>query len=67
MKPNLKPIGNKVLRVVVNRRTFISTKEVAEKSGVSWNTALTYLRKFYNKGWLSKKSVGNRTYWKARV
>lgn len=45
----------------------MTTREVAMISGVSWNTASRYLKYFNNKGWISRKTVGNRVYWRARV
>ncbi|MCD6371329.1 MAG: hypothetical protein J7L39_01260 [Candidatus Aenigmarchaeota archaeon] len=63
----LNPIEHKILKVLIQRRVFMSTREIARRARVSWNTAFVYLNRFYNRGWLSRKKVGNRIYWKARV
>ena len=67
MRPRLNPTEYKILKTLVQRRIFMSTREIAIRSRVSWNTAFNYLNKFYNRGWLSRKKVGNRIYWKAKV
>jgi len=36
--------------------------QIADLTGISWNTALKYLQRMYNLGWLSRK--GN--YWRAK-
>ena len=63
----LNPIEYRILKVVVQRRIFMTTRDIAHRSKISWNTAFIYLTRFYNKGWLSKRKVGNRVYWKAKV
>lgn len=63
----LPPIEHKILKVLVERRWFISTSEIADISGVSWNTADVYLKRFYTRGWVLRKVVGNRCYWKAKT
>ena len=51
-----------ILRVLLRRKSWITTTGIARLTGMSWNTALKYLQKMYNRGWLSRK--GN--YWKVR-
>lgn len=63
----LTPIEHKVLKVLVERNRFITAREVASRAKVSWNTADRYIRRFYQKGWLSRYTSGNRIYWKARI
>ena len=65
-RPKLTPIEHKILKTVVENNIFMSTREIALRSGVSWNTAFVYLKRFYNRGWLSKKTVGKRVYWKIK-
>jgi Mn-dependent DtxR family transcriptional regulator len=63
----LPPIEHKILKVLVERQWFMSTREIAYRARVSWNTADIYLRRFYDRGWVSKRVIGNRYYWKARA
>lgn len=56
------PYERDILRVLLRRRVWMNTSEIAEEVGVSWNTALKYLQRLYNRGWLSKS--GNN--WRAR-
>ena len=51
-----------LLRVLLRRKSWINTTQISSLTGMSWNTAIKYLQRMYNRGWLSKK--GN--YWKAR-
>ncbi len=50
------PYEKDILRVLLN------TSEIADECDISWNTALKYLKKLYNRGWLSK----SENYWRAR-
>lgn len=62
----LNPIESKILGYLLKRKTFATTAMVAKGARVSWNTAEAYLRLFYGRGWLSRKQIGRRVYWKAR-
>lgn len=65
--PSLNPIEHKILTVLVKRKTsYMTTARVAEKAGISWNTAESYLQAFHNLRWVSKKTSGRTVYWKAR-
>jgi len=52
----------KILRILLRRKGWLNTTQIANLTGISWNTAIKYLLRMYNRGWLSKK--GN--YWRAR-
>ncbi len=56
------PYERDILRVLLRRRVWMNTSEIADECDISWNTALKYLQRLYNRGWLSKS--GN--YWRAR-
>lgn len=66
-KSELSPIEYKILKVLVQEGKYMTTSEISKVCKISWNTALKYVKKFYNKKWLSKRTVGNRIYWKAIV
>jgi len=51
-----------ILRVLLKRKGWLNTTQIANRASMSWNTAIKYLERMYNRGWLSRK--GN--YWKAR-
>lgn len=51
-----------ILTVLLKKRIWMNTTQIAEATGFSWNTTKTYLERIYTKGWLSRK--GN--YWRAR-
>ncbi|PIY81518.1 hypothetical protein COY79_02140 [Candidatus Pacearchaeota archaeon CG_4_10_14_0_8_um_filter_35_169] len=51
-----------ILSVLLRKRIWLNTTQIAELTDISWNTALKYLQRMYNRGWLSRK--GN--YWRAR-
>lgn len=58
----ISPYERDILRVLLRRKGWLNTTQIADMTDMSWNTAIKYLRRLYNKGWLSKS--GN--YWKAR-
>jgi DNA-binding IclR family transcriptional regulator len=51
-----------ILSVLLRKRIWLNTTQIAELTDISWNTALKYLQRMYNRGWLSRK--GN--YWRAK-
>jgi len=51
-----------ILALLLKRRVWLNTTQIASMARMSWNTAKTYLERMYNRGWLSRK--GN--YWKVR-
>ncbi len=59
---NISTYEREILSILLRNRGWLNTTQIATKSKMSWNTALKYLDKMYNLGWLSKK--GN--YWKAK-
>jgi predicted HTH transcriptional regulator len=61
---NLNPQERQILKVLLENQ-FLSTRQVAEKAGISWNTAKKYLDKFLEDKWIEHKSTGKKDYWKA--
>jgi DNA-binding IclR family transcriptional regulator len=51
-----------ILTVLLRRRVWLNTTQIADATRISWNTAKNYLERMYNRGWLSRK--GN--YWRVR-
>ena len=62
----LVPIEHKVLKTLLERKRFMSTREISVRARISWHTASKYLKRFSNKGWLSRRTIGNRVFWKAK-
>jgi len=62
----LNPIESKILTYLLKRKSFSTTSIIAKRSKVSWNTAEAYLQRFSSRGWVQKKQVGRRIYWKVR-
>jgi predicted transcriptional regulator len=65
MKRTLNPIEQRILTAMIENTGFHSTREIAELSGVSWNTAEKYLQQFLKNKWIEHYKSGNRDYWKA--
>jgi predicted transcriptional regulator len=51
--------------MLIENAGFHSTREIAELSGLSWNTAQKYLDQFLKSKWIDHYKKGNRDYWKA--
>jgi len=55
-----------ILSILIKNSRFMTTAQIANKTGMSWNTAEIYLKKLHKKGWVERK--GKVTgYWKAIV
>lgn len=66
MKTKLNPIEARILTVLIKDGGWMTTAQVSKEAKVSWNTALSYLNKFEDKGWVNK--TGDTTlYWEAIV
>lgn len=63
MKPKLNKYEKRILEELLVRRYWQNTKNIAERTRISWNTAKKYLDRFYEKGWLRKKGI----YWKVKL
>ena len=59
----LNPRQAKILAILIKSNRWMNTAEVRKLAMVSWNTAYSYLSKFEELGWITKK--GN--YWKAKI
>ena len=64
-RPPLKPQEIRILKTLLEHNYHMSTTQVAKISGISWNTADKYLKKFRKLGWIEKVERGNRDYWRA--
>jgi len=62
---SLTPIEHKILKVMLERKRYMTSRKIARLSRISWNTAKSYLNEFYDMGWVTYKKRGNRIYWKA--
>ncbi len=60
----MNPQEKQILKVLLENQ-FISTRQVAEKANLSWNTAKKYLDIFLERGWISHHSMSGKDYWKA--
>jgi len=64
IKTRVKAIDHKIIKVLLENDEYLTTKEVAELAGISWNTALFHLNRLYEKGWIEMIERGNRQYWR---
>jgi len=67
MKEKLNPSEKEILKILIENAGFHTTRETAELSGISWNTANKYLKKFKTKKWIDYEKRGVREYWKATL
>lgn len=61
----LNPIETKIVATLLKRRRYATTAMIAKSAKISWNTAESYLTEFESRGWVDKKDLGRRSYWKA--
>jgi predicted transcriptional regulator len=65
LESRLSPIDHKIIKALLESDEYLSTKEIAKLAGeISWNTALLHLNILYHKGWIERKVIGNRQYWR---
>jgi Mn-dependent DtxR family transcriptional regulator len=55
-----------ILRLLKTARRPLTTSQVAEKLGISWETAKKYLGVLHQSRYVSMKHEGNRIYWKIK-
>jgi DNA-binding Lrp family transcriptional regulator len=53
----------KVLEVLYDCPVTLSTKEVAEQAGISWETAKDRLEELFDKGYVESEDQGNSIQW----
>jgi DNA-binding IclR family transcriptional regulator len=59
----LNPYQARILAILIKGNRWMNTAEIRKLARMSWNTAYTYLNRFYELGWIYKK--GN--YWRANI
>ncbi len=59
----LNPRQKAILAILIKGNRWMTTAEVGRLARMSWNTAYTYLEKFYELGWVHKRGK----YWKANM
>lgn len=71
---NVKPIqrlvgldytDKNILKVLLENGYFMTTREVAKKAEISWNTAIYRLRQLYQKGLINHDKRGKKELWEA--
>jgi predicted ArsR family transcriptional regulator len=65
-RENLNAQAKDILAVLIRFDRFMTTAEIANEAGVSWNTALNHLKYFYTKGWVERKGK-TALYWKVII
>lgn len=60
---NLNPSEKKIMAELYYARRPLTTNEVAEKSGMSWQTAKKHLEQMRKRGLLSRGKKGSAIYW----
>jgi predicted transcriptional regulator len=66
-KPIIKPQDKEILKALLEHDYWLSTTEVADKAGISWNTAKGHLEKLHKLRWIAKKRIGVKEEWKAEA
>jgi predicted transcriptional regulator len=56
---------DQILKVLLEHNYYLTTTQVAKLAGVSWNTAVAYLKKFLENQWINMQNRGRRQLWKA--
>ncbi len=64
-RPKLNPQEAKILKALLEHDYFLTTTQVAKVAKVAWSTAQNHLNDFHKRGWIDKKQIGNRCYWRA--
>jgi len=59
----LNPRQKAILAVLIKGNRWMTTAEIRKLARMSWNTAQTYLLKFYDLGWVHRRE----NYWKANI
>ena len=54
-----------ILKKLLEHGTYMTTTQLANECGMSWNTAFKYLHSFADKKWIIHIEHGNRDMWKA--
>ena len=49
-------IEREILRVLFNERRFLTIRELAEKTGISWATAKKYILELEKRGFLEREN-----------
>ncbi|MCK9326918.1 MAG: helix-turn-helix domain-containing protein [Bacteroidales bacterium] len=55
-----------ILRLLKTARRSLTTSQVADKLGISWETAKKYLELLHRNRYVSMQHEGNRIYWKIK-
>jgi DNA-binding MarR family transcriptional regulator len=64
MLNNLSAHEQQILKVLLEN-PYISTRQVARKAGISWNTTKKYLDRFREMKWVEHKRGKSKDFWKA--
>jgi len=59
----LHPYEERILKILARGKRELTTLQVSEFSGISYNTTRNYLEKLKTKGKVKKVDLGNRIYW----
>ena len=57
----------RIINLLYVARRPLTTKQVANKTHMAWQTAKDYLTELQKKGYMNKSIQGNRTYWWLRT
>jgi predicted transcriptional regulator len=62
----LDALDKHILGKMVQEERFMTTAEIAEAAGISWNTAQDRLSRMHRKGLINQIGRGSREYWRAQ-
>lgn len=61
--PRFTPYQRAILNALYVARRALNTNEIAERTGMAWETARDNLSELYKTGYVYGRRVGNRIYW----
>lgn len=64
---DLDPMDKAVLKVLLERGYYMSSRDVAIQTGISWNTAKAHLESLRKKGLINRERRGRKIMWTADV
>ena len=65
-RPTLNPYEDRILLVLKRARRYLSTSQVSQFGGISYNTTRDYLKKLIRRGKVTYKKLSNKTMWKIK-
>jgi len=56
----LTPIERNILKTLAEERRWMSTRHIARRSNISWQSSDKYLNQFKNNSWVNHRTTGKK-------